>query len=182
MPGSYPAHNQPPSKVYNVGKTGDKHNRVNTGEMLQGSMSTFHRWFSSSGKWKRPLAISAAVTFLYSISVFGYSLLPFSNVSISGSPWHVLTFSMGSGLVTIGFPVYLWFRYEIRSPVALLIGILVFWHVLVYIPPIGSGQGDSPGFLFVFVGAPLYLLMYSILAAVEYWLRGRNFSQASTVG
>ena len=142
-------------------------------------MSVLHRWFPPSGTWKRPFAISIAITLLYSIGMFVYSLLPFSNASISGTLWHALALSTAFGLVTIGIPVFLWLRYEIRSPGALLVGILVFWHVLVYIPPIGSGQGDSPGFLFVFVWAPLYLVAYGILASVEYWLRGRNFSATS---
>ncbi|WP_162562625.1 hypothetical protein [Salinigranum rubrum] len=145
-------------------------------------MSALHRWFSASETWKRPVAISIAITVLYSIGVFVYSLLPTSNVSISGTLWDALALSMAFGLVTIGIPVFLWLRYEIRSPGALLVGILVFWHILVYIPPIGSGQGDSPGFLFVFVWAPFYLVAYGILAAVEYWLRGREFSQTSTIG
>lgn len=145
-------------------------------------MSALHRWFSVSETWKRPLAISIAVTVLYSLGVFAYSLLPTSNVSISGTLWDALALSMAFGLVTIGIPVFLWLRYEIRSPGALLVGILVFWHILVYIPPIGSGQGDSPGFLFVFVWAPFYLVAYGILASVEYWLRGRKFSQTSTIG
>ena len=139
-------------------------------------MSALHRWFASSGTWKRPIAISTAVTILYTISVLGYSLLPSSNVSFSGMLWDALALSVGFGLVTIGVPVFLWLRYEIRSPGALLVAILVFWHILVYIPPIGSGQGDSPGFLFVFVWAPMYLLGYVLLAVVEYWLRGRNVS------
>ena len=145
-------------------------------------MSALHRWFSVSETWKRPLAISIVVTVLYSLGVFAYSLLPTSNVSISGTLWDALALSTAFGLVTIGIPVFLWLRYEIRSPGMLLIGILVFWHILVYIPPIGSGQGDSPGFLFVFVWAPFYLAAYGILAAIEYWLRGRKFSQTSTIG
>ena len=145
-------------------------------------MSALHRWFSASETWKRPLAISIAITVLYSIGVFVYSLLPTSNVSISGTIWDALALSTAFGLVTIGVPVYLWLRYEIRSPGTLLVGILVFWHILVYIPPIGSGQGDSPGFLFVFVWAPLYLVAYGILATIEYWLRGRKFPQTGTIG
>ncbi|WP_206750864.1 hypothetical protein, partial [Halorubrum sp. SD690R] len=88
--------------------------------------------------------------------------------------WDALALSIGFGLVTIGVPVFLWLRYEIRSPGALLVAILVFWHILVYIQPIGSGQGDSPGFLFVFVFAPIYLVAYVLLAVIEYWLRGRT--------
>jgi hypothetical protein len=139
-------------------------------------MSALHRWFAPSETWKRPLAISIAATLLYSIGMLVYSLLPVSNASISGTLWDALALSMGFGLVTIGIPVFLWLRYEIRSPGALLIGILLFWHILVYIPPIGSGQGDSPGFLFVFVWAPIYLIAYILVAVVEYWLRGRNVS------
>lgn len=141
-------------------------------------MSSFHRWFSSLQTWKRPLAISGAVTFLYSTAVFVYSVLPNSNVSLSGALWQTFGFSMASGLVTIGIPVFLWRQYNLRSPGALLVGILAFWHVLVYIPPIGSGQGDSPGFIFVFLGAPIYLVAYVLLAAIEYWLRCRNVSSS----
>ena len=137
-------------------------------------MSTPNQWFSSIRTWKRPLAISVAVTLLYSTAMFVYSTLPFSNVSISGTLWQALALSTAFGLVTIGIPVFLWLRYDIRSPGALLVGILAFWHILVYIPPIGSGQGDSPGFLFVFVWAPLYFVAYVLLSAIEYWLRGRT--------
>jgi hypothetical protein len=145
-----------------------------TDELLQHCMAALHRWLSSFSAWKRPLAISIAATLLYSTAMFVYSVLPSSNVSISGTLWHALALSTGFGLVTIGFPVFLWLRYDIRSPGVLLIGILAFWHVLVYIPPIGSGQGDSPGFLFVFVWAPMYLVAYVLLATIEYQLRGRN--------
>jgi hypothetical protein len=145
-----------------------------TDELLQHCMVALHRWLSSFSAWKRPLAISIAATLLYSTAVFLYSVLPSSNVSISGTLWHALSLSTGFGLVTIGVPVFLWLRYDIRSPGVLLVGILAFWHVLVYIPPIGSGQGDSPGFLFVFVWAPMYLVAYVLLATIEYQLRGRN--------
>ena len=137
-------------------------------------MATFQRWSPLSAAWNRALAISLAVTILYSAVVFGYSLLPSSNVSISGTLWHALVVSTVFGLGTVGIPVLLWLRYEIRSPGVLLVIILLFWHVLVYIPPFGSGQGDSPGFLFVFVWAPIYLVGYAILAGGEYWLRNRT--------
>lgn len=139
-------------------------------------MSTLQRWSPLSAAWKRALAISLAATVLYSTVVFVYSHLPSSNVSISGTLWHALVLSTAFGLGTIGIPVLLWLRYKIRSPGVLLVGILLFWHVLVYIPPFGSGQGDSPGFLFVFVWAPIYLIGYALLAGGEYWLRNRGSS------
>lgn len=135
---------------------------------------TLQRWSPLSAAWDRALAISIAVTILYSTVVFGYSLLPSSNVSISGTLWHALVVVTVSGLGTVRIPVVLWLQYEIRSPGVLLVVILLFWHVLVYISPFGSGQGDSPGFLFVFVWAPIYLVGYAILAGGEYWLRNRN--------
>lgn len=135
---------------------------------------TLQRWSPLSAAWDRALAISIAVTILYSTVVFGYSLLPSSNVSISGTLWHALVVVTVSGLGMVGIPVVLWLRYEIRSPGVLLVVILLFWHVLVYIPPFGSGQGDPPGFLFVFVWAPIYLVGYAILAGGEYWLWNRN--------
>ena len=126
--------------------------------------------------WTRSLAISIAVTLLYSNSVLLYSLLLSSNTSVSETLWQVSLLSAGFGSLTVGVPVFLWLQYEIRSPGALLVGVLAFWHVLVYTPLLGSGRGDSPGFLFVFVWAPFYLVAYAILTAAEYWLRHQDFS------
>jgi len=97
-------------------------------------MAILQRWSPLSAAWNRALAISLAVTILYSLVVFGYSLLPSWNVSISGTLWHALVLSTVFGFGTIGVPVLLWLRYKIRSPGVLLMGILLFWHVLVYIP------------------------------------------------
>ena len=112
--------------------------------------------------------------------VFGYSLLPWSNVSISGTLWHAVALYSVFAFGTVGVPVVIWLRYGAWTPGALLALVLVFWHVLVYVPPIGTGEGDSPGFLFVFVGAPLYLVAYGALAGGELWLRGRRPSASGT--
>lgn len=119
-------------------------------------------------------AIVAAVG--YTLIVLGYSLLPSSGVSISGTLWHAVAIQSAFALGTVGVPIALWLRADLRSPVALLAVILLFWHVLVEFPPIGSGQGDSPGFLFVFVFAPFYVLVYALLAGGEYWLGKRDVS------
>lgn len=137
-------------------------------------MAALHSRFPETETWKRPLAVSIGVAVLYSTAVFGYSLLPFSNVSIPGMLGETLVVSTALGFVTVGIPVFLWLRYNFLSPATLLVVILIFWHILVYIPPIGTGQGDSPGFLFVFAWAPVYLVAYVILSAVEYWFRQRN--------
>jgi hypothetical protein len=124
--------------------------------------------------WRRALAVGAAAAVLYTATVFGYSLLPGSNVSISGTLWHAVALYGVVAFGAVGVPVVLWFLYEVWTPGALLALVLAFWHVLVYVPPIGTGEGDSPGFLFVFVGAPLYLVAYGVLAGGELWLRGRD--------
>ncbi|WP_348607601.1 hypothetical protein [Halobaculum rarum] len=118
--------------------------------------------------------VAAAVG--YALIVLGYSVLPSSGVSISGTLWHALVIQSTFALGTVGVPIVLWIRADLRSPVALLAVILLFWHVLVEFPPFGSGQGDSPGFLFVFVFAPFYVLAYALLAGGEYWLRIRDVS------
>ena len=76
-------------------------------------MSALHRWSPSLRTWKRPLAITGTVTLPYSTSVFVYSVLPFSNVSISGTLWHALALSTAFGLALIGIPVCL--RTAIRD-------------------------------------------------------------------
>ena len=106
----------------------------------------------------------------YTAIVVGYSALPGSDVSLTGPLWYsFLTMSLLS-LGTLGVPVVLRLAANLRSPLFLAAGILLFWHVLVYVPPIGTGQGDSPGFIFVFAFAPFYLLAYGLLAAVEFTL------------
>ena len=67
-----------------------------------------------------------------------------------------------------------WIRYCLRSPLVLMSVILLFWHVLVEFSRIGSGQGDSPGFLFVFILAPLYVVVYGCVAGLEYWVAKRD--------
>jgi hypothetical protein len=120
---------------------------------------------------RRALALGAAAAVCYTVAVFGDSLLPGSNVSVSGTLWHAVGLY---GVFAFGTVGVLWLRHETWTPGALLALVLVFWHVLVYVPPIGSGAGDAPGVLFVFVGAPAYLVAYGELAGGELWLRGRR--------
>lgn len=122
----------------------------------------------------RAVAISASLTLLYTAVVFGYSVHPATNVSVSGTLWHAFVIQAVMAYGTVGVPLFLWQRFEIRSPGALMLGLLLFWHVLVEFPPLGSGQGDSPGFLFVFAWAPFYLVLYGLLAGGEVWLRRRD--------
>lgn len=71
-------------------------------------------------------------------------------------------------LGTVGIPVLLWMGYGLRGAIVLLACILLFWHILVAVPPFGSGGGGSPAFNFVFFFAPLYLAAYALLATGEY--------------
>lgn len=142
-------------------------------------MSSLQRWSPVSERSTRAIAVSVGVSLLYTSVVFGYSVHPATNVSISGTLWHAFLLFSVMAFGTVGVPVLLWLRYEIRSPGVLMASLLLFWHVLVEFPPVGSGQGDSPGFLFVFAWVPFYLVAYGLLAAGERWLRGRDDS-AST--
>ena len=107
-------------------------------------MAFLHRRFPLSERSKRVIGLSTGLNPLYTGLVFGYSIYPATNVSIFGTLWHALVLSSIMAFGTGGIPVLLWLRYEIRSPGVLLACLLVFWHVLVEFPSIGSGQGDSP--------------------------------------
>ena len=120
--------------------------------------------------------VGAFLSVLYTCATFGYAAHPATDVTVSGTLWHSLVLYSFLAFGTVGVPVSLWLRYELRSPGVLLAGVLLFWHALVYVPPFGSGQGDAPGFLFVFVFVPVYLVAYGLLAAVEFWLRGRDIA------
>lgn len=130
--------------------------------------------FPSPTAWKRALGVSVLASLSYTSLVFWYSVQPSSNVSITGPFWQFLGLYSLFAFGTIGVPLLLWIRYRILGPTLLMALILLFWHVLVYLPPVGSGEGDSPGFTFVFIFVPFYLVAYGLLAGGEYWLRGQN--------
>lgn len=117
--------------------------------------------------WPLALLVGVGASVLYTAIVLGYTVLPFSGIGIGDPVWLTVGVSGLTSLGVIGVPVVLWGRYRLRTPLACMALILLFWHVLVEFPPIGSGQGDSPGFLFVFVLAPIYVIVYAILAGVE---------------
>lgn len=84
------------------------------------------------------LLFGAAASVLYLVVAQFLAVLtepPFS----SGSNPLLFGFAFG----TFGVPVALWFRFELRAPLGLLVGILVFWHGFVFL--VGSG-GDAPLF------------------------------------
>ncbi|MEA1932345.1 MAG: hypothetical protein U9O06_12475 [Euryarchaeota archaeon] len=124
----------------------------------------------------RSIVISVGISLLYTAIVLGYSVHPATDISVSGTLWHAVGLFSVMALGTVGVPLLVWLRYGIRSPGVLLAVILLFWHVLVAFPPLGSGQGDSPGFFFVFAWMPFYLVAYGLLAGGEYWVRGRTHS------
>lgn len=127
-------------------------------------------------EWKVAFVVSVLASLGYTSFVFWYSIQPSSNVSITGPFWQFLGLYSLFAFGTIGVPILLWIRYRIHGPTILMALILLFWHVLVYLPPVGSGEGDSPGFTFVFLFVPFYLVAYGLLAGGEYWLRGQNLS------
>jgi hypothetical protein len=129
------------------------------------------RWIRPPVSWSCALGLGVVAALAYTGVTTVYSLIPATNVEL-GEPvvrsvGSLIPYSFG----TIGVPVALWLRYRLRTPLVFMIGILVFWHVLVEFPPLGTGRGDSPGFLFVFVLAPAYVVGYVVLAGIEGWLR-----------
>lgn len=142
-------------------------------------MTDGHRWSLVSRSTVRALAVAGSLSVLYTAIVLGYSAHPATNVSVAGSLWVALAVQSAMALGTVGVPVFLWARYDVRSPGVLLVVLLLFWHVLVEFPPVGTGQGDSPGFLFVFAGAPLYVVLYGVLAGGEVGLRRRGLTIAT---
>lgn len=138
-----------------------------------------HQWFTSWNPTRRALVVGVGISVLYTGIVLGYSAHPATNVSVAGSLWVALVVQSAMALGTVGVPVFLWERYHLRSPGVLLVVLLIFWHVLVEFPPVGTGQGDSPGFLFVFAGAPFYVVLYGVLAGGELLLRRRGVTLAT---
>lgn len=124
--------------------------------------------------WPLALLVGVGASVLYTVIVIGYALLPISGIDVGEPVWQTIGFSGLMSLGVIGIPVALWGRYHLRSPLAFMAVVLLFWHVLVEFPPIGSGRNDSPGFLFVFVLAPVYVVVYGLLAIVEYRRRSRD--------
>ena len=125
-------------------------------------------------RWTRPVLFAGVGSALYAAVVLAWSLRPASEIAFSTPLWLTIGGAVAGAVGVVGVPIALWVRYRVRSPVVLMAGLLAFWHVLVEFPPLGSGQGDTPGFTFVFLFAPLYVAAYLLLAAVERWHRDRS--------
>jgi hypothetical protein len=117
---------------------------------------------------------------VYTSVVVAYSVFLLSNVSISDPVWLSGSILAAFALGSVGLPVVLWVRYRLWCPLVLMTVMLLFWHVLVEFPPIGSGQGDSPGFTFVFVFAPLYIVAYLLLGCAERWVQKRGADSSTS--
>lgn len=144
-------------------------------------MSSLRERFEGPGRWNRAVGTGAIASLGYTALVCWYSARPASDVVITGSIWQFVGLYSLLAFGTVGVPLALWVRYGIRAPAVLLALVLLFWHVLVFVPPLGSGEGDAPGFTFVFLFAPAYLVAYGLLAGGEHWLRGRATSLSSFV-
>lgn len=125
-------------------------------------------------RWRRAALTGSAASALYAAALLAWSLRPSSEIALSTPLWLTIGGALAGAVGAVGVPIALGIRYRVRSPVALMAGLLVFWHVLIEYPPLGSGQGDTPGFTFVLLFAPLYVAGYLLLAAVERWLRGQT--------
>jgi hypothetical protein len=125
-------------------------------------------------RWRRAALAGSAASALYAAVLLAWSLRPSSEIALSTPLWLTIGGALAGAVGAVGVPIALRIHYRVWSPVALMAGVLLFWHVLIEYPPIGSGQGDTPGFTFVLLFAPLYVAGYLLLAAVERWLRGQT--------
>jgi hypothetical protein len=106
--------------------------------------------------------------------MLGYTALPGTDVSTAAPVVVAAPVLVAYACATVGVPVVLWLRAGLRGPLALLALVLAFWHVVVPLRLFGAGGGDAPGFLFVFVGAPLYLAAYAVVGGAEWAVRRRG--------
>ena len=108
------------------------------------------------------LGVFSAVTYL----CLAYFVAVLTAPAFSGGSYNrLLLFS----LVAVGIPVTLWFRYNFWGPLALMVLVVLFWHVLV--PVFGSEGDGTPVFALALAMTPLYLLGYAVVAGLELWLR-----------
>ncbi|GAA0260682.1 hypothetical protein ACFFQF_23655 [Haladaptatus pallidirubidus] len=136
-------------------------------------MPSLHKWQSSLGDWKRVILSGGLASIVYAGIVFAYSAQS-PDIQITESFWSSFGLATLFAFGTIGIPILLWMRYDIRGPSILMALILLLWHVAIHLPIIGSEGGDAPAFALVLFWAPIYLIAYGLLAGGEYWLRGRN--------
>lgn len=123
--------------------------------------------------WRQAILGASLASIGYAGLVTGYSAQS-SAIQITGSVWTSFGLSVLFAFGTIGVPVLLWIHLRIRGPVILMMLVLLFWHVIVYLPISGTTGGDVPAFALVLFWAPIYLVAYGVIGGGEYWLRGRN--------
>ena len=70
-------------------------------------------------------------------------------------------------------------HFQIRGPAIRMVCILLFWHAIIHLPILGSSGGNAPVFALIIFWAPFYFVVYGLLAAGEYWFRGRSITVAT---
>ena len=136
-------------------------------------MPSLHETLLSLGDWKQALLSAGLASIAYASIVVGYSAQS-PTIQITGSIWSSFGLAIVFAFGTIGVPIFLWIRYQVKGPSIVMALILLFWHVVIHLPVLGSDGDDIPAFALVLFWAPFYLVAYGLLAGGEYWLRGRN--------
>jgi hypothetical protein len=97
--------------------------------------------------------------------LLAYHVARLTEPSFSGGSYLLLyIYAVGA----IGIPVAAWLRYGLRSPFAVMVAVLVFWHVLVLL---FGNDGDAPVFAVALGIAPVYVIAYVLIGGVEYLFR-----------
>lgn len=137
------------------------------------SLSKVPGLFRRKQNWPFTILVAVGVSVGYTILTLAYTLLPMVEVPALYSIWRNTGILLLLSFGTVGFPVALFSRYRLVSPLAFLLVVALFWHVLVRMTPSDLLSEAGPAFLFTLLLAPLYIIVYAWLAAVEHWVRFR---------
>ena len=115
--------------------------------------------------WLTAVGVGAFAAFVYAALVLIYTLVA-PEVSITTSPLDALGISWLFCLGTVGVPVSLWFRYDFRWPLALMGFVLLVSIGLTGWQTLERG-GDSPAVALTIFFAPIYVVVYAVVAYAE---------------
>ena len=121
-----------------------------------------------SASWSRAVGIGLLATFLSNVAIWSYEILVLGDSYAVTPIW--LTMQFVGCMGTIGLPVALWSRYELRAPLVSM--ALVFSLYLSM--PVFTGGGDAPPVLLLVVLAPIFVGIYLLVAGLEHLLRSRK--------
>ncbi len=130
----------------------------------------------SSPKWGRSVGLAVSASAVYTMVVYGYLAHPSSQYSVPEPLWLRFGWDVFLACGTIGVPIVLWIHYGRKTPFVIMCCILMFWHIGLPVLTSLSGKAlDIGGFSFVFMLAPLHVILYLLAAQLERDFRNSLF-------